>query len=286
MPNISPDWALDFAPELGGCLTNCSYQGHQILRAANAPTDPRHAAAFPMVPFIGRINRGRFTFNGEQIALTPNMPPDLHAIHGRGWQSSWQMQQDETGKTTLWHDYDGNADWPWSYRAEQVFTAQNEALTLHLSLTNTSHKQMPAGLGWHPYFPKAGAQIHADVTSVWAGTEKHIIGNSPQPLSPETDLRGLRDVHDLALDHCFTAGENGTVLTWPERNLSLTITASAPLRHLTVYTPPGEDYFCVEPVSHAPDTVNSILPANMTGLRVLEPDETLSAEIALTVGKI
>ena len=53
------------------------------------------------------------------------------------------------------------------------------------------------------------------------------------------------------------SGWNGQVaLEWPESRTRLTMAADVGLRHLVVYTPPGADFFCVEPVSHSVDAFN------------------------------
>jgi aldose 1-epimerase len=61
--------------------------------------------------------------------------------------------------------------------------------------------------------------------------------------------------------------------------VSLRLEAGPALRHLQVYTPPGQDFFCVEPVSHMPDAINH--PGHP--MRVLAPGESFTAEIALHV---
>ena len=53
------------------------------------------------------------------------------------------------------------------------------------------------------------------------------------------------------------------------------MTAELPLDFLTVYTPPGRPFFCVEPVSHATDAVNLSALAADVGMRSLEPGTTL-----------
>jgi len=286
MLNLDEKWTLAFAPETGGSLTRCSYEGIPVLRNGTGIKDPRETSAFPMVPFIGRITNGVFSFGGSRYTLPPNMPPEPHAIHGHGWQSIWGLSTSGSTYAQLTHKHGGQTGWPWAYTASQVFTAHENTLTVALSLTNKSDTHMPAGLGWHPYFPKHGAQIQADVTHVWASETGQIIANAPCPLTPDTDLRKQRPVSELSLDHCFTAGNGGVTLVWPERNISIRMTAPNALRHLTVYTPPNEDYFCVEPVSHAPDALNIALPADVTGLRTLAPNETFTAKIKLTVSPL
>lgn len=291
MPIMLEDWAVDFTPALGGSVKSCTYQGEPILRPSTGTDDARSTAAFPMVPFIGRITKGQFQFQGTAFTLPPNMPPEPHAIHGHGWQSAWDLStgsptsihSTSEGYAQLTHSHTGATGWPWPYTATQRFSARANTLTLAMSLTNDSERDMPAGLGWHPYFPKDDAEIGADISHVWAGATGQIIGDRPGPLTPETDLRIPRKASDLTLDHCFSAGDEGAKLVWPSRGLSLHMSASAALRHLTVYIPHGENYICVEPVSHAPDALNSALPANVTGLQILKPSQTLSAEITLKV---
>jgi len=62
------------------------------------------------------------------------------------------------------------------------------------------------------------------------------------------------------------------VLTWPDRRISIEATDS--LRHLVVYTPPGQRSFCVEPVGHMNDAIDH------GAMHVLEPGETLRGEIS------
>ncbi len=59
-----------------------------------------------------------------------------------------------------------------------------------------------------------------------------------------------------------------------------TVTADDPLRFLVVYTPPGESYFCAEPVSHCTDAFNlADRGRNDTGMIVLPPGKAASATV-------
>ena len=57
------------------------------------------------------------------------------------------------------------------------------------------------------------------------------------------------------LDNCFDGWDGRATVAWPRRGWRLELRASAPFRHAVVYTPPGRDYLCVEPVSHANGTI-------------------------------
>jgi len=51
-----------------------------------------------------------------------------------------------------------------------------------------------------------------------------------------------------------------------------------------VYTPAKRDFFCVEPVSHAPDAVNNVNAGRTdTGFRVIQQGETMRVAIGFVI---
>ena len=272
---------LDLAPEHGGSVLGFTYKTHDILRPARHEIPQNWSAkdfgAFPLVPFCSRITNGRFEGAHHKVQLPANMPPERHAIHGFGWQSAWTITESGPAMAELSHVY-GGAVWPWAYTARQRFELSAQGLALTLSLTNQSDTMMPAGLGWHPYFPRGDAYLKAATTGIWLDRDER---SAPAPA--HADLNGGRWVKDLDLDAAFEISEPVQSIHWPEINL--TIKSDPVFGKLVVYVPPGRDYFCVEPVTHAPDAVNSTLPREATGLRQLAPGETLSGTIGLLVSE-
>ena len=68
---------------------------------------------------------------------------------------------------------------------------------------------------------------------------------------------------------------------WPTRHLSLTIAATTD--YYVLYTPPGEDFFCFEPVDHPINAVNLPGGADAHGMTVLAPGECLAREFRFIV---
>ena len=68
-----------------------------------------------------------------------------------------------------------------------------------------------------------------------------------------------------------------------DERLRVSITSSLP--YLVVYTPPQQDYFCVEPVSHVPNAIHMSEPARH-GVRALAPGETFSAWMRVDVSPV
>ena len=273
-------FSLTLSPEHGGSVLSFKRNATDILR----PTPPdlletwagtaKGFAAFPMVPFTSRITNGAFTSGDHTIKLPANMPPEPHAIHGFGWQSTWNVSQATISSVTLTHT-NGGEIWPWPYTARQVFALNDTGLSLTLHLTNHGDAPMPAGFGWHPYFPRRDAHVKASTRNVWLSS--HELATTPA----DFDISKGRAIADLNLDHVFDIVAPLQTIKWP--GLTLAIESTPVFSKLIVYVPPGRDYFCVEPVTHAPDAVNSTLPNQVTGLHMLEQGETLSGTINLTL---
>jgi aldose 1-epimerase len=97
---------------------------------------------------------------------------------------------------------------------------------------------------------------------------------------PEWDHSGAQRVGSAALDNCFAGWDGEAHAVWASDAPALRIEAEAPFRHLIVYTPPGQDFFCVEPVSHMNDPINRMDSTADNGLRILAPGETLQGLVS------
>ncbi|MFN3314506.1 MAG: aldose 1-epimerase [Hyphomonas sp.] len=274
---------LGLLPEAGGSVAWFRKDGVDILRPAAAPLGaapaPLDMAAFPLIPFSGRIRNGAFIWNGRAIRLAANFPPEQHAIHGHGWQLGWEVTHIAPSAVTLQYRHEGG-DWPWPYLAEQRFVLSRGGLSLDLSLTNLGEEAMPAGIGWHPYFPRGDARLSARLPYRWEPDETLVpVRRIDCEHGREAGFPGAID--GLDVDHPFEMEDGIFEIIWPERQLKLRLHTDDRLRFLILYVPPGQDFFCAEPASHVPDMVNLTAPARDTGLTRLEPGEQLRCSLSL-----
>lgn len=267
----------------GGCIMAYRWRSSDgtidWLRPApdTAMPPPTETACFPLVPYSNRIRDARFSFEGRDYSLARNFGESPHSIHGHGWQARWQLVEQDSGSLTLAYDHDAG-DWPAAYHAEQRFILNDGALSVVLSLANRGPRAMPAGLGLHPYFPRTPqCTLSAAVEGMWK-TDAEVM---PTELIKADLSHGLQTA-ETALDNCFTGFAGKAVIDWPERHASLILEADPALAFLVVFTPPGADFFCVEPVSHSTDAVNLVAGRDDTGLKVLQPGETFTASLTLT----
>jgi len=264
------------APETGGALVGWTFSGAPVLRRALPEAivqgNVRGLAGFPLLPFCNRIAWGRFRWDGLDYQLERNFGDHPHTIHGVGWQSGWTVESVSEAAASLGLQYHPDPRrWPFAFAAALRFALTEQALHVTLRLTNRHSGPAPAGLGLHPYFPRSGFQdLRFRADGVWL-SDANALPARHVPVPAEWDHSGGRRIGTVALDHCFT-GWDGTVRL-QGAGLSLTIEADAPL--LQVYTPEGQDFFCVEPVSHMPDAINR--PEHP--MRVLGPGESMESGI-------
>ena len=276
------DAAVELAPEAGGSVTRYWIERGPVTREWLRPTPagalraghPYLAAAFPLVPYSNRIRAGRFSFRGRSVVEPLNRPPERHAIHGHGWQARWQPTEVTAATARLEYRHPAGA-WPWAYHATQRFTLTPSGLTVELSLSNQSAAPMPAGLGWHPYFPRTPrVTITADVRAMWLTDEEKMPTERVAP--PAAPFGRGRD-------NCFVGWSRRVTIDWPELGARLVMRATPPLDYLVVFTPARRPFFCVEPVSHVTDAFNLAEAGRSdSGILVLEPGETLRTAVVLT----
>jgi aldose 1-epimerase len=184
------DYALSAAPEIGGAVTKLTWRGLDLLRPATGAADPLQTSCFPLAPYANRIAHGAFTFQGKRIQLALNFGDHPHALHGHAWQRPWRLEETSASRMRLSFDYTPG-DWPWVYRAEQVFELDESGALLSLSLQNRADTPMPASIGFHPYFPRPrGAVLKAGVR----GFRRSLL-HRLAPFRVTLAKRGARNLH-------------------------------------------------------------------------------------------
>jgi aldose 1-epimerase len=236
-------------------------------------------ACFPLVPFSNRIRDGRFTFGGHAVQLPLNQWPQPHAEHGHGWQAAWSVIERADDRLALEYDHPIDA-WPFPYRARQDFVLTADELRVTLSVENRGRATMPAGLGFHPYFPRtARCRLSARVDAMWA-TDAEVMPTALTDADPRLRGDDGLPIAEAVLDNAFTGWQRHATIFWPEFGARLSIDAGPPLGFLVVYSPAGEDFLCAEPVSHCTDAFNLAAQGrDDTGMLTLDPGASLSATV-------
>ncbi|GAB3764544.1 aldose 1-epimerase [Ramlibacter monticola] len=267
----------ELKPELGGCIAGLWLEGEPVLRSTPAAqlASARQAGSYPLVPFSNRIGHASLVWQGTQHPLVRNNGDEPHAIHGVGWQRPWTVLDDDATSAMLSYEHRPDASWPFAFDCSHTLRLRPGALEMTLALTNQSEQPAPAGLGWHPYFVKrSGSRIAFEATGRWeTGPDK-----LPTVRQPAQGLKA--DCGTLDVDHCYD-GWNGLARLHDGR---VKVTVRSGLTRLVVFTTPGRDHVAIEPVSHVNNAVHLYAQgaaAEELGLRILQPGETMVAQMAI-----
>jgi aldose 1-epimerase len=224
--------------EAGGRLASWRVSGLELLEPRNDGNHPFGWGSYPMVPWAGRLRRGRFSFDGTDYELPLNFF-DQHAIHGTAYDATWLHLS-------------GGTDWamlglrlgdPWPFGGTVTHLLHLTASTLTQTLTVAAgDRDLPASLGWHPWFRRRlerGRQLQLDAD----------VSNARMLVRDDDYIPTGRlvDVPPRPWDDCFV-GVGPIRLTWPG---ALHVDVEHDCSHVVMYDPPHA--ICVEPQSGPPD---------------------------------
>lgn len=270
----------------GGAILRLDHAGTPILRPAADDAAPIDSACYPLVPFGNRVRGNRFAFEDRDYTLRPNTGWDPHYLHGEGWRSEWTLAEESADRLALEHRHDGIA-LPYAYVARQDFVLRDGGLDLSLAVTNEGPAPLPFGLGWHPYFPMTPETLLQTATGRMWSEEPGWLPGAPVALPADVDFSTPRGLPMRWVNNAFEDWSGRARITWPERNLALTLTADQLFRVMFLFVSdksfdPGyaRDFFALEPMSHLPDGHNR---ADLGGLVPLAPGETLVGAVRLAV---
>lgn len=278
---------VDLAPALGAGMTRFEWHGDggaptPIFRAcpaANADTDPNALACYPLVPYSNRVGGARFTFEGREVAVPRNRAAEPLPIHGDGWLRAWRVV--DRGATHATFSLERERAKPFAYRARITYALDDATLSVALAVENAGREPLPFGLGLHPFVSRDDdTRLSAAAAGLWVpGADWLPVRHVPAPAAWAFGV--AYPLPDALVNHAFTQWSGRASVVWPRRRLSLKIDADA--GYYVLYTPPGEDFFCFEPVDHPINAMNLPGGAAEHGMTVLAPGETLAREFRFTV---
>ena len=247
--------------ERGGAIEGLWWQ-HQgktipVLRPGLNSGVAVESSCFPLVPFGNRVSGNQFSSPAGERRLAPNVEWDSHYLHGDGWLNSWRcMDQSPTHLTLEYVHRQGL----YHYTAQQRFTLSESGVEMELRVTNDGDA-LPFGLGWHPYLPLSQeTRVQARATGYWLEKEQWLTGEYQESLPQELDFNQSAPLPGHWVNNGFSGWDGIATIRQPELGyqLSMTTEPPAPCYFVFVSEPAFDqgykfDFFCFEPMSHAPD---------------------------------
>ena len=273
------------APAIGGGLARLDVltggaprallRGVDHMPGAPEPA-PSQLACFPLVPWSNRIGNGGFEFESRRIDLAPNRAGEPCPIHGEGWQQAWTVETRCDSSVELTLDRRGHL--PFAYEARLHYSLRDAALVVRLEVRNCGDATLPFGLGLHPWLPRSEAVLlQAAASTVWERGPDGL-PSAPVVIPEAWDFNHARPLPAAGIDNVFSGWDGVADILWPETGQRLRI--SADMGYYIVYTRPGADFFCFEPVDHMINAHNLDGGPARHGLTLLAPGQVLVRSVS------
>lgn len=249
-----------------------------------------------LFPWPNRIEYGTFTFEGREVKLkTPS--EGAHLLHGYVLNRAWTVSGHGADADGAWvtcrfrsADYpEIGEEWPFPFEVEGTYRLKDGALSLEVTGKNVGDGNMPAGLGYHPYFPlpllPSGDRTRCTVSlpcdTYWPLREDNIPTGERKPVEGDFALTEEQVLGDRYYDDVWsgvTADADGwsrCTFTDPDAGVRIVVEADASFREWVLYAPDSRPVICFEPYTCTTDAVNLQPKGVDAGLVVLAPGESL-----------
>jgi aldose 1-epimerase len=279
--------SLEVAPACGARLLAFDVDGEPVLRrvvASNRSSPPPYSSAgFPLLPYSGPLFSGGFHFRGVFHRLGRNLIDEPDATHGHAWLMPWRIAEQSRSALHLALDYvpsPGNFPFAWSACIE--YRLSSRTLHIDIALTNASDHDMPAGMGFHPYFPRrSGTTLTFTHGNVWPADSAGAVRVTASPI-PDLHFNDGRELTEFSADRCFDDWD-GTARLHYSSGRTTTLSASRTFGKLQLYAPWDDPFVCVEPVTNANDGFNRAfweVPSH--GVVILARGATLAGSLQIS----
>lgn len=265
------------SPKGGALISAETAGGRPLLRGLQGPFDVLKSACFPLVPLGNRVGSNMIALDGQVLRFRPNTADPLY-LHGDGWLADWAVDEITATLARMSFAQRAPANSPHVYQATQLVQLAGNRLCLTLEVTNTGDRPMPFGLGFHPYFPRPGAEVEFQCRGWWTEGPGHL-PVARQAVPAAADFTKARPIPDLWLNNAYDGWDGHATIRWPGMRLDL---AADPLfSTLMVYASDSDpSFFCLEPMTHLPNAIGIGQP-----MHVLAPGDSLSGGITFTLSE-
>ncbi len=284
-------YELVLAPDCGARIAAFRFEGRDVLRPASPEALAEGLvygfAGFPLMPYSGPVFSEGFIHAGVMHALARNVREEPTATHGEAWIRPWTVVTRTPRAVDLVLDHHpGLGTFPFAWRGSLRFALEADGLSVDMALTCRDHQPMPAGIGFHPYFPKPpGTRLRFEALAVWPPDGPEAVEQTCMPIPPGLNFADGPDVAERVIDRCYE-GWGGIAEIIAPGGFRSHLTATGALRRLQVYSAWDYPYVCVEPVSNANDGFNrAARGVACHGVADLGPGETLQGRFRIAASQ-
>ena len=272
---------LEICPQMGASITKFKSlkSGKDIFRPF--PNKKKiikkncyFAGYFATVPYFGEIKKKSFLYKNKYISLPKTHPLEPDTIHGEGWVSKWNVKSKSKQSAELIFNHTGKKGFPFKYQVCQKFILKNKSLFINISILNNDKDSFDCGIGFHPWFNlHKTSKIYSNNFTYTKKYEKNIF-------KKKLFLKkNFLDLNKYKIDQTFI-NWNGIAKLIIDKDTAIEIKNIKNINNLHVYSPPKENFFCIEPVTNISDAYNIKKHSKIyQGLQVLKSSKKFEAKV-------
>lgn len=243
---------------------------------------PDETGGFPLLPIANRVKGNQYELNGEVVKLDKNSADGSEYLHGQGWQSIWQVENQSQHQATLSLDFAHPSN-GYVYTAKVMFELKEDGLDINLWLKHLGSQPRLYGLGFHPYLAIEPLvdELKLNVTGFCPEIEHHLAGKVSENILPEFDYRSFKPISDSFVNHSYV-GFNGLQIKRAALKSAThqgLVSMESDMPFLMMYHMPKSKFLALEPQSHGVDACNQV---GRGGLKILAaPFNTLQHQLKI-----
>jgi aldose 1-epimerase len=280
--------------EVGATLRSYQVGQHEFLDTFRADEMSRYGMGHVLAPWPGRIDQGRYAFQGVTQQLPINEVGNQNALHGLVRFLDWKMIAQSDEAVTLALVLFPTEGYPFTLELTVTYRLTDRGLVVQAKAANAGAGPLPFGMGFHPYLTLGTETIDGNVLTLPAATylptnDRLVpVGSTPVSETP-FDFRKAKPIGAVRLDTTFTdliRGKDGRArirLAGASGGPSIELGMDQSFRYIVGYTQdtlPVPEHrrrgVCLEPLTCAPNAFNS-----GKGLLTLEPGKHWLGEWSL-----
>lgn len=291
-----------FIPGLGMIGCSLLHDGEQLLEMRDGPAayeERQSTFGIPLLhPWANRLRAWSYEVGDVRVALDPQSPR-IHRdgatglpIHGLSaavpyWDVLEARGDGDAARLRAQMQFGDHADlldgFPFPHRLELAVTVTAGRLAVRVALTPTGDAAVPVSFGFHPYLrlPRSDRrswEIELPVRRRLVLDDHGLPTGEAEAIDP-SQISG--PLGDRTFDDCFDllerpADGGPAVFALADRRRRVTVEFGAAYDVAQIYSPPGAEFLCIEPMTAPVDALSS-----GAGLRMAEPGTTFTAEFAI-----
>ena len=277
-------------PSHGSNLARFTVEGRAVI-----DFDPRLLARHDytgtpvLYPTPNRVRDGVFRWKDREYRQVKSgtLVVEHGLVHGEPWTCGDPVSGADAVSLATWLEFrPGSAvfeAFPFPHRLSLELRLTGRGVSVTYAIHNDGTEEIPFGFGLHPYFQKLageeGTLLSLPAEAVMEASPDLLPTGSLREVGGTIyDLRRPTAVGALDLDHVFTGIPAGDHARIEYRGLDLTVRleATPDFSHQVLYTPRGENFFCLENQTCSTDAHNLFDRgfARESGLKTVKPGDT------------